>query len=364
MRIEKGTISSKQLTFMVVGLIQGSVLNLAFVYGITKQDTWIVILTGLFLTLLMVYIFTAIMNRFPKKSIIEINNKIFGNVLGKIISLVYIYHFFLIIPRTLKVIGDFAIQNLLVDTPSLVIIVSFTLVCAYAVKNGLEVIARCAIVLVICSFFIAFTLTFFLLKEFDLRNFMPFFQINLKDFIQGTHIIFAIPFSEVMIFFMIAPYTNNTGEIKRSIFIGTIIGGIYVFVVALRNIAASGIITYISSFSAYQESTLIEIGRTMAKFEVLVAIVFFLTMFTKICFFYYGSLLSIAHFFHLREYKFLVFPCGIIMICFSFIMYSNPIEHLDVGSNLYPIYSFPIEVIIPILTLIIAKIRKLPKKIA
>lgn len=363
MRIEKGIITSKQLTFMVIGLVQGSVLTLSFVYGITKQDTWIAVVTGLILTLVMVYIYTSIMNIFPKRNIIEINNKVFGRVIGTFISLIYIYHLFLVVPRNLRFIGDFVKQDLLIETPFLVIITVFTLICAYAVKSGLEVIARCATILVILSFAIAITIVTLIFKEVHLTNLLPMFQINLKEFIQGTHIIFAIPFSEVILFLMIAPYTDEPIKIRKSLFTGMIISGLYVCYISLRNIATLGPITYNSAFPSYKEVSLIEVGNVLTRIDVMVAVFFFLTLFTKVCFFYYTSVLAIAHVLNLREYKFLVLPCGIIAICFTFTMFNSLIDEIDIGSNIYPFYSFIIEAIIPILTLIIAKLRKMPRKL-
>lgn len=363
MRCEKGIISSGQLTFMAIGLVQGSVLTLTFVYRITKQDTWIVVLAGLILTLFMIYIYISIMNRFPKKNIIEINNMVFGRIIGKFISLIYLYHFFFIVLGNLRFMGDFAEQNILAGTPFLVIVSVFALISAYAVRSGVEVIARCSTILVIISFVITLIMTSLLLKEINLSNFLPMFQLSLKEFIQGSHITFSIPFSEIIVFFMIVPYINKTEKIKSSIFTGAIVSGIYILFISLRNVSVLGVVLFKSATPAYREATIIDVGNTLTRLEVLVAVFFLLTIFTKICLFYYSSVLGIASFFSLKEYKPIVFPFGIIVVCLSIVVFKSPIEQLDFGANIFPVFSFPVEVIIPILTLIIAKIRKLPKKI-
>lgn len=361
MSIEKGRVSSSQLMFMVIGLIQGSIITLSFLYGVTKQNTWVVMLTGLFISLIMIYIYVTIMNIFPQRNIIEINNIVFGEVIGKIISIFYIIHFFFIIPRNLRLIGDFSTLYLLIGTPFIVIIAAFTLICAYAVRNGIEVIARCTVILVIIIFLISFVMILLLLKDMRFDKFLPLFQFSLKEFIQGNHIMLTVPFSEVCLFFMIAPYTNKITEVKNSILYGTIIGGIYILIITIRNMSVLGILAYNDLFPTYQVARIINIGNIITRMEVLVAMILFFSLFTKICLFYYASLLSIAEFFKLKTYKALVFPCGIIIICISTIIYNNPVEHLYIDANVYPVYSFPTVVLIPIITLIVAKVRNLPK---
>ncbi len=144
MMIEKGKISSSQLLFLILGMIQGSTLTLAFVNQITTQNTWIIALTGLIATLPLAMVYITLSNRFPGRNLMEINESVYGHYLGKFISIMYISYFFLIVPYNLRFMGDFLTSFLFPETPMIVFIILFALLCSWAVRSGIEVISRCS----------------------------------------------------------------------------------------------------------------------------------------------------------------------------------------------------------------------------
>lgn len=358
MKIEKGIISGPQLTFLIIGLLQASTLTAAFISGITKQNTWVVLLVGFTIMLLLLLVYTSLNKKFPDRSLIEINNELYGRYLGKAISVLYIWYFWYIVAANFRFTADFFATYLFSETDISVFIVILAIICTYAIKKGIEVIARVSFVLGILTITIAILITVLTIKEIRLANFLPLFEINSKVFIQGTNLMISIPFGEIVVFLMFFPYVNDIKQVKKSAFMGLIIGGIFFLTVILRNIAVLGNIGSIHFFPSYQVARLVNVGEFITRIEILIALVLIFNEFVKICIMYYATVLSIAQFFKLRSYKSLVIPVGIISIVLSIIMFASPAEHANFVANIYVIYVIPVVIIFPIISLLIASIRK------
>lgn len=359
MRIEKGVISGSQLTFLIVGLLQASALTLTFVGGITKQNTWIVLAVGFIIALFLLQVYTVLNKKFPGKNLIEINDIIYGSYLGKVISVLYIFYFGYIVAANFRFTADFLSTYLFNRTYTIVFIIIISIVSMYAIKKGIETIARAAFILSILSLIVSAIITISVIKDAHLSNFLPFFQMNFKDFLQGINIMVSIPFGEIVSFLMIFPYVNNIEKVKKSAFIGLIIGGTYFLIVVLRDTSVLGRLGYINALSPFETARIIDIGEIITRLEALISLMLLFNEFMKICIMYYSTVLSIAQLFKLQSYKPLVVPVGIIGVIFSIIMFDSPVEHMYFAANIYAILVIPVVVIIPVISLAAASIRKL-----
>ena len=69
-------------------------------------------------------------------SLPEINNAVFGRVVGKTISVFYIFFFVSLALLNTRVLGDFINSSVLRQTPIMIVSIIFILVCAWAVRKG------------------------------------------------------------------------------------------------------------------------------------------------------------------------------------------------------------------------------------
>lgn len=357
MKIEKGIISSSQLMFLFIALLQFSTLTAAFISGITKQTTLIVFLAGFIIMLIMLLVYTELNKKFPCKNLIEINDEIYGKYLGKIFSIVYIYFFWSVVPKNLRFIADFFSEYLFWNTNISVFIILIAIVCIYTIKNGLEVIARVASILMGLVMIISITLTLMTIQYINFSNFLPLFEIGLKEFIEGTNFMIAIPFGEIVVFTMFFPYVNKQMQVRKAAFWGFVIGSVYFAVILFRDIAVLGALLPIDVSPSYQVAKLVNIGEIITRTEILVAIILLFIVYLKVCIFYYAAVLSIAEFLKLRSYKPLVIPVGIISVIFAMSMYSSSEEEVY-EANIYSVYAIPFVIIFPIISLITAWIRQ------
>ncbi|MBK1811480.1 endospore germination permease [Clostridium sp. YIM B02505] len=357
MKIEKGVISSTQLMFLIIGLIQGSTLTIAFVNESTEQNTWIAVVVSFIIMCFLLLIYNKLFDKFPEKNIIEINDIIYGKYLGKIISVIYIYYFWLVIPSNIRILGDFFNSFLMQETDILVFIIVIGVACIYVVRKGLEVIANMVPMFAVITIIVAVSLSIMLVNEMDVKNLMPFLQLKAIEFIQGVNIIVAIPFGELIVFFMFYPSVKDKNNIRRYSFWGFYIGAGTLLLVSLRNILVLGSIGGLQVQASYQVAKIINIGEIITRMEVLIAALLLTNVFIKIAIFCYATSLSIAQIFNMGTYKHVVSPIMILSMLFSVTMFDSTMREYEFAANLYPIFGLIPQVVFPIISLIIAKAK-------
>ncbi|MCR1897512.1 endospore germination permease [Irregularibacter muris] len=364
MRIDKGGISTFQFMFSIACFILASSLLTAFITSITKQDSWIVVIFGFLVGLLFIWIYMALMKNFPNKNLVEINDLVYGPMVGKIFSCIYVYFFLTLSSLNLKDLGDFIGAAIMPDTPTIVILISFMYICAWAVKSGIQVVTRYSMFFTLIALSIIIITIFLTLNHMDFNNFLPIFRQPTVKYVQGTHIITVIPFGELVVFLMITPNIKipNKG-IKKYFILGFLIGGIGMILVVLRDIAVLGNTITLFSLPSFETLRLTSVSATLSRMEVLFAVILIILYFFKICFLYYVTVLAISQIFKLDSYKNLVIGVGVIIIIYSFNVYSSIIQHIEYGSNITPFQWLIYEFLLPLITLIVAKIRKLPEEL-
>ncbi|MGM0881081.1 MAG: GerAB/ArcD/ProY family transporter [Bacillota bacterium] len=361
MRIEKGVISSSQLMFLTAGFVQGSSLLVAFAHGVTKHDTWLVILSGCAVIFPIIWAYVSLVQKFPGQNLVQIMDIVYGSFLGKLISVIYISFPFILTSYNLRIIGDFFPNYMYPETPMIVFLIMFASICAWAVRSGIEVIARISLIFVVITVIVDLLTFLLLFEEMEFTNFLPMFELSMMDFIQGTHIIAVIPFGELVAFLMVIPYINKTKQAKKSVLSGLLIGAATLLILTVRDIGALGVLTTVMADPSLEAVRLIDIGHIITRMEVLIAIVLLITVFIKVCVYYYATVLGFAELFRLRSYKPLVLPIGMISISLSVLSVESSADFYQRGANIFPIFASPF-LLLPVFTLMIAKIRGLPQR--
>ena len=272
MKVEKGIISSSQLLFMIVGFIQASNLLLAFGSGIVKHDGWLAILAALLLSIPIVLAYSALSRRFRGSSLIEISEIVYGSYLGKLISISYILIFLLLVSLNIRFFSDFLITYIMPETPIWAILIMLTFVCAWVVRGGIEVLARCSFIIIVISSTIILATTLFLLGDMDFKNFLPILDISLQDFIHGIHIISSIHYLEIVVFLMVMAFVNETHQVKRSIVGGLILGALSILIIEVRNVAVLGNIANIVYSASFVTVRYINVAEVFTRMEMFITI--------------------------------------------------------------------------------------------
>lgn len=360
MALEKGRISSGEATLLMVGFILGS--SILFSPGRQAGHmSWLAILLGGGASIILVLLFTTLMYRFPGKTLVEIADTVYGAVLGKLIGAAFIFYLVHLGSFVVRDYLDFLKTAILIETPISVILVVELIVCGYVSRCGVEVLGRCSQMLVILTLFLFFLVTILLLNEFHLERLLPFY-FSWKDMALATYSAMSFPFGETVAFMMIMPFINQRRAMRKTFIVAVIIGVAVLVAAAIRTTIVMGRTAQIFLYPNFYVAKLIDIGDLLSRMEILVSANFLFMGFLKISVLLYGASLGTAQIFRLSDYRPIVFPVGVLMFIVSIMNFQNFAETMEFVAVIYHLYALPFILGIPLLTLVVALIRGLPKK--
>ncbi|HWQ74207.1 MAG TPA: endospore germination permease [Syntrophomonas sp.] len=362
MRIDKGQISGTQFMFSVACFIQSASLLTSFLASVTLQDSWLAVLSGFVLCLPLIWLFQSLMLTFPERNLLQILDEVYGPVIGKVIGAAYIWFFFTLASVNLMDMGEFTKLTVMAETPNVVLALMCVLVCTLAVRNGVKLVTMYSRLFVIVTFGILIVSVLLVINQIKLENFLPMFDQPVMKYVQGTHIIVTIPFGEVVAFLMIHPNVRlSRRNTTKHLFLGFSLGGITVLTVILRDIAVLGNTLDMFTLPHLVALHLVNLGPALSRMEILFAVILIMLLFFRTTFLYYVSVLAVAQLFKVKAYRHLVLAVGALMIAYGLTLYPCPVEHASSAQEIIPILWTPFEILIPILTFIIARLRKLPR---
>jgi spore germination protein KB len=195
-----------------------------------------------------------------------------------------------------------------------------------------------------------------------LSNLLPIFDIKPMELIQGIHIILVLPFCDIVAFLYIFPYTSNKQQITKPVLVGITLSAIQLLIVVLRDATVLGPIMTITSSASFAVSRQIDIANVLSRLDILVAITMLIAIFMKVTVFFYVTVLGIAQTLKLRSYIPLVIPIGALSIAIAANLYPSDMEQIYAGQFVWPFNASVSEFFIPVITLIVIIVRRLPRR--
>ncbi len=351
-------ISTVQLMFSVACFIQASTLLTYPIHGFAKQEAWICVLLGCLISLPIIWIYTSLAKRFPGKSLIEINDIVFGSIVGKIFSVLYIYFFLNLVFLSSRDIGNFVGGFLLPTTPLPAVLIMFLLVCCWAVRKGVKTMTSYAKLMVIIAFAVLLFNSLLLLNIMKFSNLLPIFSLPLKNYLEGSHTTAMLPMCELMAFLMLFPNLRNAKGSAKALWGGFAIGAITLFFNVARDTAVLGPYASLLTSPTFLVARLINVGTIFTRMEVLYAVTIIILMFFKTSVLLYAAVFGISQLLKLDSYKFLVPTFGAIAVIFAIAVFDSTMyESYIAMTGTASIYATFFELILPVITLTVAAVR-------
>jgi spore germination protein KB len=185
---QKQIINYRQFSWLTASLLTGGglVSIQQVLVRINRMDAWSTYMLPTIYILLIAYVFSVLVRRFPGRNLFEINKIVFRPLVGTLFNLLLLFHLWLILVRDLSSLGKFVGITLLPNTPEEIILLLLALLLMMYGKTSVEVLAR-----VNDLFFPVFVLMIVLLplmlsNEIDLRFIQPTLTGSGRDFLFGN----------------------------------------------------------------------------------------------------------------------------------------------------------------------------------
>jgi len=361
-KFDRETISPIRFMFTIGCFIQASSLLTSFLADVTRNDSWAVVLIAFAICLPLIWLYKSIMVMFPEKSLIEALEEVFGSVAGKIAGIGYVWFFITLTALNVTDLANFANLTIMSATPNVVLVVMCMAVAGMAVWHGVRVVTQYSTAFVVVEFGVIFSSVLLLANQFDMNNFLPMFDLPLIRYVQGAHILSAIPFGDIVALLMITPNVRFSSQSPGKFLLGGLsIGAFTLFVVLSRDIAVLGNTLSMFTLPGLVSLRLVDIGMTLSRIEVLFAIALIMLLFFKVSCLYYVSVMAVGQVMAVKSYRNIVLAAGALIISYGMTLNPNPVEHVAFARQATPVVWTVFELFIPLLILVVGKLRGLSK---
>ena len=357
--MEKEKISNIQLGLMMYLMIGGTSILVvpSFTAMYAKQDMWLSPIIGSVFGFLCVGL-AWIMNRYyPGETIICHLNRVFGEWLGSVLGFMLLFFQIDAIGLITREYAEFIVQAFLSQTPLTVIIGSIVATSSFAVRSGVEVIGRFAMIFAPIFFLFVAAIFLFLLPEYNVLNMLPVFGMGVLPSLKGS-LEPAVWFMEFLLITSFYPSVRKGDN--------GFIGGLFaVFLMMLTMVITNftclflfGETTANLMFPFLSASRYISISDFFSHVEAIVMALWILGGFVQISMWYYSLSLNLAEWLNIKDYRPLVFPVGLLISVFSIWVAKNFQQMLHYFPTGGTGSSVIVLVLVPLLLVAVAWLRR------
>lgn len=363
--MKKEVITSKQAISMLILFITNG--TLIFPSGVEAQkDIWIAIIAAMLLGMLISLMYSKLLSLFPGEDLYDILINIFGRFFGKLFCVIYIWFSFNIAVFVVEDFSSFITTVTLPEMNKFIIVLFPTALCAYGLKNGIEVLGRFSELIVSTLIILVLLACLLLTPNMEVKNLMPVLEKGISPILSGTFSLFTFPFGETIVFTALFSSIESKADIKKSYLLGILIGGSLVLLAKISDILTLGVDRFSQYyFPNYAAVSRVKIGEFIQRIEIIAGLTFTIGGLMKLCICMLSAAKGTAKVLNIKNYRFIVVPLSLLLFDASFIFNKNIIELTNWTGTLWRYYSFPFEVILPVFifcyALIKVKVKKKPK---
>ncbi|WP_210610622.1 GerAB/ArcD/ProY family transporter [Priestia flexa] len=323
MHKESVIISSKQFFIIsIMFLVGDGILYVPTIVATSaKEDSWIVGIISIIETLLIVWGYARLANGMKNQSLPDYLEKELGKWSAKLLLLSFIAYILVDIGLMVYEIGSFLITIILPETPIESIALALLVVISFGVKLGIETMSRASEILFPWFFGLFMLLIAFNIPNVHLENFQPFFQKGFAPIFEANIQLLPYVF-EMSILIAIFPFVRNPKAATKAYVLGSTGGVLMLSIVIVVALLVFGVQTMTSEvFPSYLLGQEISIGGFFQRIEVIMAIIWFISVFFKVafCFLIFNFLLTSV--LGIEDHRLLTLPLAFafIPLCLAFV---------------------------------------------
>ncbi|SNR87615.1 spore germination protein (amino acid permease) [Anaerovirgula multivorans] len=335
---EKGIISTHQFVWMLFIIITSftalQVPGLLILHS--HQDAWLAILGAWLLDVLLAIVYAYMGIRFPGENFIQYSQTILGKYIGKIIGILFPLYFILICSILMRALALLLSNAFIPEMPISVPLTVCYLIIAYAVKNGIESMARVSEILGPLYFFSFIVLFILLAPLIKLDNLKPQLYEGFYPALTGTP--FMLSFIGICIMMsMYIPICNKPENGFLAKFIAVTMGSFAILIIVVTSIGVFGIDhASIMVNPGLQLTKYIQLGNFFERVEIIwMSIAVGAGIMTGASLIWASSL-GISQVVELSSYKPLVYPVVLISFALSITSFES-----DTAALRFVFYSYP-----------------------
>lgn len=350
--MKKQSLTGRQATMWFILYQLGTAILLlpGSLASTAKQDAWLVILLAIGAYLLLTPLYIAIAVRIRETTFSDYFMLLFGQVGGRILLGGFVLGYpFLLYVLVLRDLSEFLTTSVLSDTPDIAVSTLMIAAVIYVVRSGPGVVGRSAEIL---FFFVLllFTLGFAsLLPSSDWSNLLPVLEYGWKPVVLTSISLLTFPYTETVLFLFLMPQLRQPNRLRSAVLKSAMISGFLFLILTLLTLTtlSEGVVSNLT-YPSYFAVRTISIGDFYERFEILVAVMWYIAIYFRLALILYVSAEGLAVVLKLRDSRPLLVPLSLIALIMSSFIWPNKSSYLS-ALQVWPFYSMIFGILLPLL---------------
>lgn len=284
----KNKISTLQIFSLLWQIMTAA--NIGIITYITifnvRQDGWISIIISSILGLIPLCLYLYLMKYNPNMNFIELNENLFGKVLGKIINTILALLIIFCIMLYFNNMSNFITSQYLHKTPNLFGIVIFMIPVIYLAIQNITVIGRVGFILFVFGVFLLLLTVFGLINQVDLSNLTPIMEHSWKDVFNTS--LLTIPYTSLSTILLLSIRKNDivdSKKLNKRVFIAYAISFFVIFLALFFVISVLGPeLSLLYQYPEFHVLKRISVGGFIERIESTLSLRWIFFIFTTLVF--------------------------------------------------------------------------------
>lgn len=351
MALNRTQISGGQLCLLMIGtiVVMGHLFMVSLVLDRAGKDAWLALLLALVPTICLVLIHSGLARLNPQQSLDQIATKLWGQWVGRLVSLVYIGYFFLPPAMSIRGLMEFMEFAFLPTTPKVIIGGIFLLLCLLAVRSGLENIARSYAIIMPVLILIGVLLTCLAAPEKEYQQLLPVLEHGFAPVLLGSVPLIGL-LGELLVLGAVQGHVKDQSNLLKFNLLAVIMIGI-LFVGPLTGpVAVFGEADIVKN--DYPTFAEMRFSNHLVDYHSLAVVLWLWGSFGRIALFYYVATVTTASLLAQKDYRWLALPTGVaifLLALFAFPDMNTVKRFLITG---YPLLGAGLGIMFPLFMLV------------
>jgi len=332
----------------------------AIVTHLVGNSNWLAVLTSIIPGAMLIYVYTYILKKsiHPFPTILD---DCLGKVVGKIVGFAYILVFLMGAAITLRIFTSFIGSSIVPDTPLSVYIGAMLLAGYYALRTGLENVARVSEVIMLIGLPTSFIIVFIvMIQQHEITNLLPLIHTSFINFGYATYEAFFLLGNMIPVL-TLAYFSTDREKTPRTLF------NVLFTYIALITLSSAAIIMHLgqnyanlTAFPTFKLIRSITIADFIQNIDAAFIALWIIGIFGAIIVIWFMTCYVTQQVFALKDYRFLAAPTSVIIGILSLKMGSNIEEEGIILSTIFPVIYGVFYVLIPVVLFVILLFKPAP----
>lgn len=320
--------------------------TLSIILHAVREDTWISVIIGCIIGILIFVLFEYFKNRYPNDSIVSLYEKCFKTKYLNIITIIGIY---IMSICSFWILARFTSSLFLFKTSIWTISIALIIPIGYACSKGINVIGKVSLILFYISFIFNVLVVFGLVNGIDLNGIKPILQSDTMSMIYSPTLFIGLNITKLF-FLTIIPKNQVTNYSTKCNFIFYIVTSLTLIYTSFSIICIFGIdLSLLYEYPAFQILKRVNILGVLDRLESILSLEALFSLFIQITLGIYFIIESIKEIFKVNK-KTNGFICLTVFIISNLIL-----RNLKIGEDFLSTYFLFISyftcIIVPLICL-------------